>query len=339
MIQKSVLFYKTLFFILNNLGGNIKAKVIRIESKDYYVLTEDKKEIRCSLRGRYKKEYEFKRNKQSVLDIVAVGDSVDFEMSDVDTGVITSIAERKNHISRKAPKIKGSTFRGERLEQVVASNIDNFFIIASCDQPRFNNRVIDRFLVVAESNKINPVIVINKIDLDDENFITPWVKLYKKIGYTVITTSVEENKNIDKISKILKGKTSIFWGQSGVGKSSLLNAIFPDLDLRIGDVSDYNNKGRHTTVSVRMYEVLPKTFIIDTPGIREIDPYGIKKEDLGHYFPDFYPYFLDCRFNTCTHNHEPGCMIEKLVTEEKISIDRYESYLNMLDTIEDDMLF
>ncbi|MFH0735763.1 MAG: ribosome small subunit-dependent GTPase A [bacterium] len=310
-----------------------------MESKDYYVRTEEGEITRCSLRGRYKKQYELKKNKQSVLDIVCVGDGVDFEKSGDDAGVITNIYERKNFISRKAPKIKGATFRGGRLEQIIASNIDYFFIVSSFDEPRFNNRVVDRFLVVAESSKVTPIIIINKVDLDDDNDIQEWVKIYKKIGYNVIKTSVETGYNINKLVKLVKGKTSIFWGQSGVGKSSLLNKIYPQLDLRVGEVSDYSNKGKHTTVSVKMLCMEEDSYLIDTPGIREIDPYGIRQEDLGHYFTEFYPHHLECRFNTCTHNHEPGCAIEKKVEEGIISPYRYESYLNILHTIEDDMLF
>ncbi len=254
-------------------------------------------------------------------------------------GVINTINERRNYLSRKAPKIKGATFRGERLEQIIASNIDLFFIVSSVDSPKFNNKVIDRFLVIAESSNIKPVIIINKSDIYYDKEVKFWEKLYKKIGYTLFVTSVDKGKNIDKLADLIKGKTSIFWGQSGVGKSSLINKLFPKLDLRIGDISDYTNKGRHTTVSVNLYVGENSTCLIDTPGIREIDPFGIKKEDLSHYFIEFNEHRFNCKFNTCTHNHEPGCAIDKAVESGVISAERYNSYLNLLNTIEDDMLF
>ena len=303
------------------------------------MLNECGETIRCSLRGRYKKEFELKKNKQSILDIVCVNDNVDYEDVTPGVGVINTIYKRKNYISRKAPKIKGATFRGERLEQVIASNIDLFFIVSSVESPKFNNKVIDRFLVIAESSNIIPIIVINKCDLFYDEEVKFWEKLYKNIGYNVFVTSTETGKNIKKLSGLIKGKTSIFWGQSGVGKSSLINKLFPELNLRVGEISDYNNKGRHTTVSVNLYLGKENSNLIDTPGIREIDPFGIKKEDLSHYFLEFNKHRFDCRFNTCTHNHEPGCAIDRAVESGEISPERYDSYLSLLNTIEDDMLF
>ncbi len=214
-----------------------------------------------------------------------------------------------------------------------------FFIVSSVDSPKFNNKVIDRFLVVAESCKIIPIIIINKCDLFYDKEVKYWEKLYKSIGYNLFVTSTETNKNINNLKKLIKGKTCIFWGQSGVGKSSIINKLFPELDLRVGEISDYNNKGRHTTVSVNLFVGEDDTNLIDTPGIREIDPFGIKKEDLSHYFIEFNEHRFNCRFNTCTHNHEPGCAIDLAVQEGKITSERYESYLSLLDTIEDDMLF
>ncbi len=194
-------------------------------------------------------------------------------------------------------------------------------------------------MVIAESSNVTPVIIINKCDLLYDKEIKFWEKLYKKIGYKILVTSTETAANIDKISELIKGKTCIFWGQSGVGKSSIINKIYPELNLKIGEVSDYTNKGRHTTVSVNLYFGKDDSNLIDTPGIREIDPFGIKKEDLSHYFIEFNKFRLDCKFNTCTHNHEPGCAVEKAVNQGKISIERYDSYLSLLNTIEDDMLF
>lgn len=268
-----------------------------------------------------------------------MGDFVEFTLSDKKSGVIEQIKERKNYLSRKAPKIKGLSFRGQRFEQIIASNLDTLFIVSSVDEPKFNNRLIDRIIVAGESSGIDVVLIINKIDLIEQSNIEEWKHLYEGVGYKVILTSAAEGIGINELHPILNNKVNIFWGQSGVGKSSLLNKAFPQLNFKIGDISKFSNKGKHTTVTSNMVKVGGNTFIVDTPGIREIDPYGIKKEDLGHYFKEFLPFIHDCRFNSCTHYHEPGCAVRKAVEDEKISFERYESYLNILATIEDEMNF
>jgi len=266
-----------------------------------------------------------------------VGDFVEYELNQDGTGVIKSIEERKNYISRKAPRMKGASSRGERLEQVIATNIDQNVIITSSDMPRFNNRTLDRFLVSAESSHITPLIVINKIDLTDSEEVELWRELYSSIGYKVLLTSTVLNLGLEKLAEEIKGKKNLFWGNSGVGKSSILNMLFPDLDLKTGEVSDYTSKGKHTTVTTVMHKMQEETFIIDTPGIREIDPYGLTEEDLSHYFIEFQEYIHECKYNRCTHNHEPGCAILEALEKGNISIDRYESYLTILNTIEEDM--
>ncbi len=273
------------------------------------------------------------------MDIAAVGDLVEYELNQDGTGVINEIHLRKNYISRKAPRIKGAGTRGERLEQIVASNIDNLVVVSSAQSPKFNNRLIDRLIVAGESSHINLIIVINKIDLDLSNDIYEWNELYTKIGYQLFETSVTEQKGIEELKNSLEGKTNLIWGQSGVGKSSLLNTIYPALNLKVGTVSDSTSKGKHTTVTSVIKKVDQNTYVIDTPGMREIDPYGIRKEDLGHYFKEFSAFANDCRFNTCTHYHEPGCAVVSAVQNELIHPERYQSYLNILETIEDDMNF
>jgi len=322
------------------LENSIEGRILRIESKDYYVLTKNDEVIRCYLRGKFQKDFELKKDKLYTLDIASVGDFVEFEMNQDGTGFIGKVLERRNHISRKAPRIKGASYRGERLEQIVAANIDNLFVVASIKKPLFNNRSIDRLLVTAESSHIKPYLIINKTDLDKDNVAEQWKELYEEIGYVVFLTSLKSNKlNPSIIKNELKNKVNIFWGHSGVGKSSILNTLYPYLNFKVKEISNYTSKGTHTTVTVRMEEVERDTFIIDTPGIREIDPYGITKENLSHYFIEFLPYIHDCKFNTCTHHHEPGCAVIDAVEEEKISLERYQSYLNLLDSIEDDLNF
>ncbi len=172
-----------------------------------------------------------------------------------------------------------------------------------------------------------------------ENVHESYTELYRRIGYKVFETSVKKVIGIEELKYHLNGKINLFWGQSGVGKSSLLNLMFPGLKLKIGEISDSTSKGKHTTVTVLLKKVDANTFIIDTPGIREIDPYGITKHDLGHYFKEFLQFITKCKFNTCTHQHEPGCAVIKAVDVGDINIERYKSYLKILDTIEEDLFF
>jgi ribosome biogenesis GTPase / thiamine phosphate phosphatase len=273
------------------------------------------------------------------MDIVTVGDNVDFELNKDGTGVINKIEERQNYISRKAPKLKGASYRGERLEQIIAANIDKLFIVGSTYKPDFNNKVIDRFIVSGESSNLHIIIIINKIDLDKENLSEKWASLYKEIGYKVILCSKVSGEGIEELKNEIIGNKNILWGHSGVGKSSILNKIFPGLNLEIGEISSHTDKGTHRTVTSKMIKIASDTYVIDTPGVREIDPFGIKKDDLGHYFIEFKPYAKNCRFNTCIHYHEPDCEVIKAVENNEISEVRYESYLRILETIEEDIIY
>ena len=255
------------------------------------------------------------------------------------SGVINKILDRKNYFSRKAIKLKGTSGRGKRLEQIIAANIDNVVVITSVSNPKFNNRLLDRILVGAESSKTDVIIVMNKTDLEDSAEYLEWVELYSEIGYNIQLTSVKKNEGLYDLKEILSNKTNLFCGQSGVGKSSLLNSLYPNLNLKIGDVSAATQKGKHTTVSAILNYVGGNTVVIDTPGIREFAPYGIIKHDLAHYFKEFETFINDCKFNTCTHFHEPGCAVVESVEEGKIDIQRYQSYLNLLETIDDDVFY
>jgi len=255
------------------------------------------------------------------------------------TGVITKISPRKNYLSRKAPKIRGYSYRGERLEQIIAANIDQLFIVTSIKHPDFNNKVVDRFIVASESSSITCNIIINKIDLDDTKTFLKWKTIYQDIGYNVFLASTVNRQGLESLYQSLKGKISLLWGHSGVGKSSILNSLYPSLNLKVGLISSFNQKGKHTTVTNFLFKVENDTIIIDTPGIREIDPFGIQRQDLGHYFKEFNKLTAGCKFNTCTHNHEPGCAVINAVQSGKISEIRYNSYLRILETIEEDIIF
>jgi ribosome biogenesis GTPase / thiamine phosphate phosphatase len=295
--------------------------------------------IRCSLRGKFKKDFNLKKDKLYITDIAVTGDYVEFEMNRDGTGAINKVYERTNHLSRKGSKTRGRSYRGERTEQVIAANIDNVFVISSIAEPSFNNKAVDRFLVAAESSGLSPIIVINKSDLDTDGLIYAWAELYNEAGYQTYITSVKLGEGLNELYPILTGKKNLLWGYSGVGKSSMLNFLFPTLKFKVGEISSYNDKGTHTTVTTVMVKVDDETFILDTPGLREIDPYGIQKGDLGHYFKEFREYIRSCKFNSCTHYHEPGCAIIEAVQKELISAERYDSYLRILDTIEEDINF
>lgn len=296
-------------------------------------------EIRCSLKGKFKKSFNLKKDKLYHTDIAVVGDFVEYELNADGTGVIKEILSRKNYLSRKAPRIRGASYRGERLEQIIAANIDEIFIVTSISEPAFNNKTVDRFLVAAESSRIKSILIINKIDLDSDKVFRKWSDLYGSIGYYTLETSTVTGNNIETIKKLIKNKKVLFWGPSGVGKSSILNQIYPELKLKIASISAATMKGKHTTVTGRLFFIEDETYIIDTPGVREIDPYGIKKEDLGHFFPEFSNFINACKFNTCTHNHEPECAVLRAVKDSLIPEIRYESYLRILNTIEDDINF
>jgi ribosome biogenesis GTPase len=317
----------------------MKGIVTRVESKDYYVLYNDgqvDKEIRCYLRGKLKLEAEWKKEKLLYTDLIVVGDYVEFELNEDGTGVIEKIPERKNYLSRKAPFIKGVSEKGKRFEQIIAANIDYTFCVVSIDKPKFNNRALDRMLVTAESCETTPIIVINKYDLVKKKKRDFWYELYTTLGYKVIRSSTVTSQGIDEIKELIKGKTSVFIGHSGVGKSSILNQLDPRINQKVGEVSEVWNKGRHTTVTARLFKLDENTFVIDTPGVREIEPYGLTREDITHYFREIAIVARDCKFNSCTHTHEPDCAVKKAVEEEIIPYERYESYLRLVETLDEE---
>jgi ribosome biogenesis GTPase len=175
--------------------------------------------------------------------------------------------------------------------------------------------------------------------LIEDSTIDKWFELYRSIGYTVIKSSAVTGMGLDSLKEGLKGSNNLLWGHSGVGKSSLLNKIYPGLNLDTGEISSFTDKGTHTTVTSIMLKLEENTYVVDTPGIREIDPFGIRKEDLCHYFIEFLPFLQNCRFNRCIHFHEPDCAVIKAVENEEITIERYDSYLRILKTIEEDIIY
>lgn len=275
-------------------------------------------------------------------DPVALGDRVklsvveEYEGGQVKLrGVIEEVAPRERAFTRQAPPAEGR--RAERLpdrEEVIIANPDQVAFVFACAEPEPRFKMLDRFLVIAEKSHIPPLICANKIDLVGRRKARDLFGLYEAIGYPVIYTSALTGKGIDELREALTGKISALTGPSGVGKSSLLNAIQPGLGLAVREVSEATRKGRHTTVASEMFPLNGGGYVADTPGIRAIALFNVEPAELDGYFPDIAPFIQQCRFNDCRHIDEPGCAVLKAVEEGDIWIERYESYLRLRDEAE-----
>ncbi len=261
---------------------------------------------------------------------VAVGDRVTMQRNADGTGVITHIHDRSNQLSRRAA--------GRRVgrEHILAANIDHIWIVQSVRLPRPNPGFVDRVLATAEANEIPAGVVFNKLDLARKEHAAALAKLrdeYIRIGYPVLTASARTGEGVASLKARLNGKTSVFAGPSGVGKSSLINALEPRLDVRTAQVSEKTRRGRHATACAALFPLSGGGYIVDTPGIREFGVLHIEPWELSHYFIEFKPYIEACRFPTCTHDHEPDCGVRQGVEDGGVSGQRYQSYLNILDAI------
>lgn len=278
----------------------------------------------------------FKLDDITSTNPIAVGDVVDFEEENQNenTATITKIHDRKNHINRQSPRVKSQ-------QHIVAANIDQSLLIATLKEPRTSQGFIDRFLLVCEMYHVPAVILFNKVDLYKEK---EWQKLehlktvYEKIGYTVAKTSLQQNKNIDEVKILLKNKTTLISGHSGVGKSTFINAIFPNVQIKTQDVSGWSGKGQHTTTFAEMYDLPADSYgdggkIIDTPGMKEFGLVDVERQELSGYFPEMRERLNDCQFNNCLHINEPGCAIKQAVIDGEIDEDRYMSYYNILESL------
>lgn len=278
----------------------------------------------CRLPGR------FRLDKKEVTNPVAVGDIVTFTVESDGTGMITEIHDRENYIPRQAT-------HGRRGEQILAANIDRAWVVQSVRQPKLNLGFIDRFLVTCEAYEVPAGIIVNKMDLakkGDLDFVEDIRELYTGLGYAFLTTSIHDPESIEGLTNELKDKTSVFIGPSGTGKTSLLNAAQPDLDLRTGEVSGYSNKGKHTTTFATLIPLSMGGYIVDTPGIRELGLVNIEKSELSLFFPEMLEPRQHCKYYNCTHTHEPGCGVVKAYEEGLIDPDRYHSYMNILESLD-----
>ena len=280
----------------------------------------------------------FKIDEITSTNPVAVGDEVEVETEDEieNTVMITKIYDRKNYVNRQSPRQK-------HQHHIIAANIDQSVLFATLKEPRTSQGFIDRFLVACEMYHVPAVIVFNKSDLykrKEEEKYGEWKQMYEEIGYKTFLISVEKGTAVDEVKNLLKNKISLLSGHSGVGKSSFINIVCPQLSLKTQDVSGWSGKGLHTTTFAEMFDLPPDSNldggkIIDTPGMREFGLVDITKQELSHYFPEMRVRINDCQFNNCLHINEPGCAVKKAMEEGEINVDRYISYCRILDSIEE----
>ena len=302
-----------------------RAIVIKSTGKFYTIRDIETKEIlQSSIRGK------FKLQGLKLTNPVTVGDVVHYDLQEDGTAVIIHIEERDNYVVRQSPRKK-------HYLHLLASNIDQAFVIVTIREPNLKQGFIDRFLLMTEPYNIPVTIVFNKSDLyteQDRNLFAYLQKIYQDIDYTTLLTSTVTMEGMDQLATLLKDKTSLIAGQSGVGKSSIINKIIPTLKISTQDISDYSGKGQHTTTFAEMHELPFGGSIIDTPGIKTLGFNHLEVMDVAHNFRELFEYSENCKFNNCTHRDEPKCAIKSAVEENKISELRYLNYLQIVEEIE-----
>ena len=290
----------------------------------YTVKTRNGKTFECRIKGKFR----LKGIKST--NPIAVGDHVDFQLetkNEKTTGIISGIHDRKNYIIRKSVKLSKQT-------HIIASNLDQLFLLITLKNPLTYTSFIDRFLVTAEAYSIKTILLFNKIDSYDEEELLEvryLASIYRKIGYECIEISALTGQNIDKVKSLMKDKVSMFAGNSGVGKSTLVNAIEPSLDIKTKETSQQHMQGQHTTTFAEMFDLSFGAKIIDTPGIRGFGVVDMDPEEVGDYFPEFFALKQDCKFNNCLHVKEPKCAVKEALENDEVAYSRYRSYLQILE--------
>ena len=293
------------------------ATVVRATGSWYDVL-HDGETVRCRIRGRLRLKGVRSTNP------VVVGDEVACEADEGGDYVIADILPRRNYVIRRASNLS-------KESHIIAANVDQALLMASLRSPETPTEFVDRFLVTCEAYKVPVTILLSKLDLQDAEAVAEFRAVYEGAGYRVLEVSVREGRGVEEARELLAGRTTLVSGNSGVGKSTLIQAIDPSLDIRTGEISESHHKGRHTTTFSTMYPLAGGGAVIDTPGIKGFGLIDIDEAELWHYFPEMMRVAPACRFYNCTHTHEPGCAVTEAVKAGEIAWPRYESYLKIRD--------
>ena len=299
----------------------MQGTVIKSSGSVYGVRATDGTVVDCRVKGNFRLKGIRSTNP------VAVGDHVKFDVRSDGTAYIVEILERKNYIVRKASNLS-------KQSHILAANLDLCFLIVTISHPATATTFIDRFLAAAEAYRVPVVLVFNKIDIygsSEREELEYLTALYSSIGYRCLHTSATDNVGIDALKEMMRGKVSLLAGNSGVGKSSLVNAIAPEIAARVGEISRTHDTGMHTTTYTEMFEFMPQSYIVDTPGVKGFGTYDMEVEEISHYFVEFFELSKDCRYGNCTHTHEPGCAVLKALEDGRLAPSRYQSYLSMLE--------
>lgn len=290
-----------------------------------YTVKTDEGIVECRVKGN------FRLKDIKSTNPVAVGDNVSISLREDNTAYINDILPRRNYIVRKASNLS-------KQSHILAANVDTCLLVVTVNYPATSTTFIDRFLASAEAYRVPVVLIFNKTDLyNDEEHATldTLIALYKKIGYRCIRTSTTTGEGIDEVKEVVQGGVSLLAGNSGVGKSSLVNAISPETAARIGEISKIHNKGMHTTTYSEMFELMPGSYLVDTPGVKGFGTYDMEIEEIADYFLEIFEHSRECRFGNCTHLHEPGCAVLAAVESGEIALSRYASYLSMIEEKKD----